>query len=67
MLQEKLNQLKVEVDEKVNAATTSQELAEIRNDYLSKKAALVDFLMNLCFNYNTKNSFCQNIFLLTLK
>ena len=47
MLQEKLNQLKVEVDEKVNAATTSQELAEIRNDYLSKKGKLSSFMVEL--------------------
>jgi len=47
MLEEKLNALKEEVTSKVNQAITSQELSDIRNEYLSKKGKLADFMSEL--------------------
>ena len=47
MLASKLNQLKEEVKAKVENATLSSELAEIRNEMLSKKGRLSSFMAEL--------------------
>lgn len=47
MLASKLNELKNEVNEKVANATTSAELVELRNEYLSKKGKLSSFMVEL--------------------
>ena len=47
MLASKLNQLKEEVKAKVDNATLSSELAEIRNEMLSKKGRLSSFMAEL--------------------
>ena len=47
MLAEKLKDLQEEVKVKVENATTSNELSEIRNDYLSKKGKLSAFMAEL--------------------
>ena len=47
MLANKLNELKNEVSEKVANATTSTELVELRNEYLSKKGKLSSFMVEL--------------------
>ena len=47
MLASKLNQLKEEVKTKVENATLSSELAEIRNEILSKKGRLSSFMAEL--------------------
>ena len=47
MLASKLNELKNEVNERVVNATTSAELVELRNEYLSKKGKLSSFMVEL--------------------
>ena len=47
MLASKLNELKNEVNERVAKATTSAELVELRNEYLSKKGKLSSFMVEL--------------------
>ena len=47
MLASKLNELKNEVNERVANATTSAELVELRNEYLSKKGKLSSFMVEL--------------------
>ena len=47
MLANKLNELKNEVNDKVANASTSAELVELRNEYLSKKGKLSGFMVEL--------------------
>ena len=47
MLASKLNELKNEVNERVAKATTSAELVELRNEYLSKTGMLSSFMVEL--------------------
>ena len=47
MLKEKLETLKQEVQQKVDKVTSSLELSDIRNEYLSKKGVMSSFMMEL--------------------
>ena len=47
MLASKLNALREEVNEKVLNANTAAELAEVRNEYLSKKGKFSSFMVEL--------------------